>query len=161
MTKTGYLSILGIVLKKTPKKYPQTNFAFDNKRMPKYLRYHLEFICELRKESCRMFYQQIIKGSIKFVILSILERKESYGYGLIQTVNQKTKGFFEWRESAVYTALHNMEDAGLIKSKWKSAGVLRKRKYYHIADKGRKLLLANRMEWLAFSKCMNKLITST
>ena len=44
-----------------------------------------------------MFYQHIIKGTIKFVILSILEHSEMYGYGLIQTVNQKTKGFLEWR----------------------------------------------------------------
>ena len=108
-----------------------------------------------------MFYQQIIKGSIKFVILSILESKEMYGYGLIQTVNRKTKGFFEWRQSAVYTTLHNMEQAGLIKSRWRSAGFARKRKYYHLTAKGRKLLAANRTEWLIFSKCMNKLTINT
>jgi len=52
-----------------------------------------------------MFYQQIIKGSIKFVILSMLEKQQMYGYGLIQTAHQKTKGFFQWRQSAVYTTL--------------------------------------------------------
>lgn len=104
-----------------------------------------------------MFYRQIIKGSIKFVILSILENSEMYGYGIIQTVNRKSKGFFEWRESTVYTALHNMEQDGLIKSKWKPAGIVRKRKYYHITAKGKQLLSVNRTEWLAFSKCMNKL----
>jgi len=108
-----------------------------------------------------MFYHQIIKGSIKFVILSILEGPEMYGYGLIQTVNRKTKGFFEWRQSAVYTTLHKMEKAGLIKSKWKSAGLARKRKYYRLTAKGRQLLLANRTEWLAFSRCMNKLTMNT
>jgi len=35
-----------------------------------------------------MFYHQIVKGSIKFVILSILDGTEMYSYGLIQTVNQ-------------------------------------------------------------------------
>jgi PadR family transcriptional regulator PadR len=104
-----------------------------------------------------MFYQQIIKGSVKFVILSVLENQEVYGYGLIQAVNRQTRGFFEWRQSAVYTALHKMEKAGLVKSKWRPAGIARKRKYYHITYKGRQLLIANRTEWLAFSKCMNKL----
>jgi PadR family transcriptional regulator PadR len=108
-----------------------------------------------------MFYQQIIKGSIKFVILSILESREMYGYGLIQAVNRKTKGFFEWRQSAVYTALHKMQKAGLVKSRWRPAGIARKRKYYHLTEKGRKLLVANRTEWLAFSKCMNKLTVYT
>jgi PadR family transcriptional regulator PadR len=108
-----------------------------------------------------MFYQQIIKGSIKFVILSILENREVYGYGLIQAVNRKTKGFFEWRQSAVYTALHKMEKAGLVKSRWKLAGIARKRKYYRLTDKGRQLLIANRAEWLAFSKYMNKLTANT
>ena len=108
-----------------------------------------------------MFYHQIIKGSIKFVILSILEGREMYGYGLIQTVNRKTKGFFEWRQSAVYTALHNMEKAGLIKSRWEPAGPSRKRKYYSLTAKGKKLLMANRTEWLAFSKNMNRLISNT
>ncbi len=108
-----------------------------------------------------MFYRQIIKGSIKFVVLSALESGEIYGYGLIQTVNRKTGGFFEWRQSAVYTTLHNMERTGLIKSRWRSAGIARKRKYYHLTAKGRQLLAANRIEWLAFSKYMNKLTVNT
>ena len=108
-----------------------------------------------------MFYQQIIKGSIKFVILSMLENQQMYGYGLIQTVHQKTKGFFQWRQSAVYTALRKMEKAGLIKSRWKPAGPSRKRKYYSLTTKGKELLMANRTEWLAFSKNMNKLIAIT
>ncbi len=108
-----------------------------------------------------MFYQQIIKGSIKFVILSILDSGEIYGYGLIQTVNQKTRGFFEWRQSAVYTTLHNMEQTGLIKSRWRSAGIARKRKYYHLTAKGRQLLIASRTEWRTFSECMNKLTIDT
>jgi PadR family transcriptional regulator PadR len=108
-----------------------------------------------------MFYQQIIKGSIKFVILSILEGRDMYGYGLIQAVNRETRGFFEWRQSAVYTTLHNMEQTGLIKSRWEAAGIARKRKYYHLTAKGRQLLAANRTEWLAFSKCMNKLTINT
>jgi PadR family transcriptional regulator PadR len=108
-----------------------------------------------------MFYQQIIKGSIKFVILSILEGRDMYGYGLIQAVNRETRGFFEWRQSAVYTTLHNMEQAGLIKSRWESAGIARKRKYYHLTAKGRQLLIANRTEWLTFSRCMNKLTINT
>jgi len=83
-----------------------------------------------------MFYQQIIKGSIKFVILSILEKQQMYGYGLIQTAHQKTKGFFQWHQSAVYTALRKMEKAGLIKSRWKPAGPSRKRKYYSLTSKG-------------------------
>jgi len=108
-----------------------------------------------------MFYQQIIKGSIKFVILSILEGRDMYGYGLIQAVNRETRGFFEWRQSAVYTTLHNMEKAGLVKSRWRPAGIARKRKYYHLTAKGRQLLAANRTEWLDFSKCMNKLTINT
>jgi len=108
-----------------------------------------------------MFYQQIIKGSIKFVILSILESREVYGYGLIQAVNRQTKGFLKWRQSAVYTTLHNMKKAGLVKSRWRPAGIARKRKYYRLTDKGRQLLIANRTEWLAFSKCMNKLTIDT
>ena len=108
-----------------------------------------------------MFYQQIIKGTIRFIILSMLEGQQMYGYGLIQTVNSKTKGFFEWRQSAVYPALHSMEKTGLIKGRWKSAGPFRKRKYYFLTAKGKKLLIANRTEWLTFSKCMNKLVINT
>ena len=108
-----------------------------------------------------MFYQQIIKGSIKFVILSMLEKQQMHGYGLIQTAHQKTKGFFQWRQSAVYTALHKMEKARLIKSKWKPAGPSRKRKYYSLTAKGKELLMANRTVWLAFSDSMNKLIITT
>jgi DNA-binding PadR family transcriptional regulator len=108
-----------------------------------------------------MFYQQIIKGSTKFVILSMLEKQQMYGYELIRTAHRKTSGFFEWRESAVYPALHKMEKEGLLKSRWKPAGPARKRKYYFLTAKGKRLLIANRSEWFAFSKHMNKLIAYT
>jgi PadR family transcriptional regulator PadR len=108
-----------------------------------------------------MFYEQIIKGSIKFVILSMLEKKQMYGYELIQTAHKKTKGFFQWRQSAVYTALSKMEKAGLVKGKWKPAGPSRRRRYYSLTAKGKKLLLANRTEWRTFSKSMNKLVSNT
>jgi len=91
----------------------------------------------------------------------MLEKKQMYGYELIQTAHRKTKGFFQWRQSAVYTALREMEKAGLVKGKWKPAGPSRKRKYYSLTAKGKKLLLANRAEWRAFSKNMNKLVHHT
>ena len=95
------------------------------------------------------------------MILSMLEKKQMYGYGLIQTAHQKTNGFFQWRQSAVYTALSKMEKSELIKGRWKPAGPSRKRKYYSITAKGKKLLMANRTVWLAFSDSMNKLIINT
>ena len=93
----------------------------------------------------------------KALILSILDKRvESYGYEIIQTVGQLSRGVFQWKDGMLYPVLHRMEKEGLVTTRWDVAPNGRKRKYYRITAEGRKALAALRRHWEQANKTMNR-----
>ena len=45
---------------------------------------------------------ELIRGSVEIVILKLLSDNDMYGYQMIKTVNERSNGFFEWREGSLY-----------------------------------------------------------
>ena len=79
--------------------------------------------------------------STTVLILSILNRKDMYGYEMIKEIDLRSKGIFSFKEGTLYPILHNLENANYIESYWDDSNSGRKRKYYKITDNGKKLLL--------------------
>jgi PadR family transcriptional regulator PadR len=53
--------------------------------------------------------------------------------------------------------LHRLEREELIDSEWKEADTGRERKYYFLSTKGRKVLAAERQQWLTVHNTLCKL----
>jgi PadR family transcriptional regulator, regulatory protein PadR len=84
--------------------------------------------------------KELVGASAIPIILSILDKNESYGYEIMQNVKELSSNRIEWKEGSLYPVLHKLEKNGLIKSLWKMADNGRHRKYYAINKKGRKAL---------------------
>jgi len=84
--------------------------------------------------------KELVGASAIPIILSILDKSESYGYEIMQSVKELSDNRIEWKEGSLYPVLHKLEKNGLIKSLWKMAENGRHRKYYAINKKGRKAL---------------------
>jgi len=84
--------------------------------------------------------KELVGASAIPIILSILDKNESYGYEIMQNVKELSGNRIEWKEGSLYPVLHKLEKNGLIKSLWKMAENGRHRKYYAINKKGRKAL---------------------
>jgi len=84
--------------------------------------------------------KELVGASAIPIILSILDKNESYGYEIMQSVKELSNNRIEWKEGSLYPVLHKLEKNGLIKSLWKMAENGRHRKYYAINKKGRKAL---------------------
>lgn len=91
--------------------------------------------------------KELIGASAVPVILSILDKGDTYGYEIMQKVKDLSMGKIEWKEGSLYPVLHKLEKTGLIKSLWKMAENGRHRKYYAINKKGRKALQAEIENW--------------
>ena len=61
-----------------------------------------------------------------------------YGYEMIKTVNERSNGFFEWREGALYPCLHKLVGEGLVES-YSHEYNGRLRRYYTLTNNGRKV----------------------
>lgn len=104
-----------------------------------------------------MISRELKAASSKPLILSILSYGESYGYQIIQQIEQLSGGKWEWSEAMLYPVLHRMDADGLIKANWKVMENGRRRKYYQITDEGKAVLEAEQEQWLSVDRVLKKL----
>jgi DNA-binding PadR family transcriptional regulator len=102
--------------------------------------------------------KELLKGSSTTVILTLLNRREMYGYELIKEIERESRGAFAFKEGTLYPVLHQLEKQGAIHARWEESGSERKRKFYRITPKGRKLLAEKRQEWTFFRAALDHLI---
>ncbi|MEM9882709.1 MAG: helix-turn-helix transcriptional regulator [Planctomycetota bacterium] len=95
-----------------------------------------------------MATKDLVAASSRPLVLSILERGESYGYAIIQEVKALSGGELEWTDGMLYPVLHRLEREGLIKSRWGQSDTGRKRKYYRLSRDGGKALQAEKQQWV-------------
>jgi len=80
------------------------------------------------------------RGWIQFLILRLLYEKPSYGYQLIETLEEKSSGFHKVETGSIYTVLRRMERRGLLKSEWEDVKTRPDRRIYKVTKSGAEAL---------------------
>lgn len=107
-----------------------------------------------------MYSSELIKGTLKTIVLSLLSRHEKmYGYEITQRVKEETYGKIQLTEGALYPLLHRLEAEGLLTTEQISLGK-RIRKYYKLTEGGAAQAKSLVEEFKEFSNTMNRLIDS-
>ncbi|HEX2065268.1 MAG TPA: PadR family transcriptional regulator [Candidatus Thermoplasmatota archaeon] len=103
--------------------------------------------------------QQFRKGSTRLAILQLVSERERYGYEVITSIRDRTRGALELAEGNVYPALHALEAEGHITSTWRGVepGVP-PRKYYRITARGREHRAALVEEWKEYAAAIERLL---
>ncbi|HMB92230.1 MAG TPA: helix-turn-helix transcriptional regulator [Rhodothermales bacterium] len=96
----------------------------------------------------QMLTRELAGASAKPIILSILASGESYGYAILQRIEELSDGKLTWEDSTLYPVLHRMENEGLLSSSWRRADNGRRRKYYRLTAKGQEVLETEKRQWL-------------
>lgn len=91
--------------------------------------------------------KDLVAATAEPLVLSILSRRDSYGYALIKEVQALSKGQVQWTEGMLYPVLHRLEGQGCISAYWEPAETGRKRKYYKIEKRGRARLTEQLEAW--------------
>lgn len=89
----------------------------------------------------------IIRGHTETIILAHLEEKDSYGYEINKSIQEKTNNQYELKEATLYSAFRRLEQASLISSYWGDETTGARRRYYSITALGRAALAQNREDW--------------
>ena len=90
---------------------------------------------------------------IEFLILSIVDTQDSYGYEISQTI----KIVADIKESTLYPILKKLEKGGFVTT-YSQEFQGRKRKYYSITDDGRKQLEFLHREWNSYCDTIDGII---
>lgn len=90
---------------------------------------------------------------IEFLILAIVDKDDSYGYAISQTIKQ----IANIKESTLYPILKKLEKAGCLTT-YQQAYQGRKRKYYAITAAGKEQLTFLKKEWQRYKEKVDEII---
>jgi PadR family transcriptional regulator PadR len=104
--------------------------------------------------------KQLKKGTLEIIILSLISKKEMYGYEIIQQLEHTSNGYYALKEGSLYPVLYRLEDNKLIESYMFNEEGKRKvtRKYYKITKSGRDQINRYLEEWGNFVFVTNKIL---
>ena len=107
---------------------------------------------------CPMYSSELIKGTLKTIILNLLkENGKMYGYEITQKVKQMTDSKIQITEGALYPTLHALEKHGDLLTEKVYIGK-RVRKYYVLTDQGKQTVQEKVSELADFMKTMRFLL---
>ncbi|MCR2804112.1 PadR family transcriptional regulator [Paenibacillus soyae] len=101
--------------------------------------------------------KELMKGSTVMMILSLLARKDMYGYEMTKEIERTSASVFTLKEGTLYPILHTLESDKLVEAYWQEEGG-RKRKYYRITENGRRQLEEKQQEWSLFRTTVDRVI---
>ena len=105
-----------------------------------------------------MRQQELLKGNTDTLLLALLHGEPMYGYHIVKEVNERSSGYFAFKEGTLYPALHRLERAKLIEGRWEDTPNGVRRRYYFITERGKQELNDRQNEWRRFSRAMNSVM---
>jgi DNA-binding PadR family transcriptional regulator len=101
---------------------------------------------------------ETLKGHLDGLLLAVVADEPAHGYAIVERLRRRSGGAFDLPEGTIYPALHRLEDAGLLASRW-APGATRRRRVYELTSKGRRALGRRREEWRAFSGAVESVLS--
>ena len=101
--------------------------------------------------------KELIKGSTPMLIMGVLKQEDMYGYRIIKELEKQSEFVFTMKEGTLYPILHALEIENFLESYWEQCDG-RKRKYYHLTQKGKSQLKEKQEKWKTFSTSVNKVL---
>jgi transcriptional regulator len=101
---------------------------------------------------------EMLKGHLDMIVLAALASGPAHGYAVIEEIRRKSGRAFDLPEGTVYPALHRLEQAGLLSSRWVMAESGRRRRVYTLTRQGDRALAERRAVWRQFSDAVGGLL---
>jgi len=89
----------------------------------------------------------ILQGTLDLLILKALVTGELHGLGVSRRIEQMTDGTFCVQPGSLFPALHRLEEAGWLTSRWEASENNRRAKFYVLTKSGRKQLGEETAQW--------------
>ena len=97
---------------------------------------------------------QLKKGALQLCVLSLLAKKDMYGFELVGTIS----AFVTISEGTIYPLLKRIKDEGYVTTYLQESQEGPPRKYYSITSHGRTTLNTLQEEWLSLVEGINQIL---
>ena len=87
------------------------------------------------------------RATAELMVLSALEGRARHGYDIARLIDDRSNGVLRFHVASLYPMLYRMERRGWIDGKWIERAGQRRRRFYKLTTRGRKILVAQRESW--------------
>jgi PadR family transcriptional regulator len=103
----------------------------------------------------------LVQGTLDLLILRVLALEPMHGLAIAQRIRQMSSDELRVGQSALYPALHKLEQQGWIDAEWAQSENNRRAKYYRLTAAGRKALKAETAQWARLSAAISLVVKPT
>jgi PadR family transcriptional regulator, regulatory protein PadR len=100
---------------------------------------------------------ETLKGHLELLLLAAVQPGPAHGYAIAEKLRSRSKGAFDLPEGTLYPALHRLERAGHLASRWSEVNG-RRRRVYQLTAKGQKTLATRHGEWHEFARAVQAVV---
>jgi len=100
----------------------------------------------------------LVQGTLDLLILKVLALEPMHGWAVAHRIHQMSNDVLQVGQSALYPALHKLEQQGWIEAEWKISDTNRRAKYYRLTRAGRKAMAKEANQWERLSAAISIII---
>ena len=100
----------------------------------------------------------LVQGTLNLLILTILAGEPMHGWAIAQRIRQMSNEALQVGQSALYPALHKLEQQGWIRAEWSVSENNRRARYYSLTRAGRKALSQEAAQWERLSAAISLIV---
>ncbi|HEX4136951.1 MAG TPA: PadR family transcriptional regulator [Bryobacteraceae bacterium] len=100
----------------------------------------------------------LVQGTLDLLILKIIALEPMHGWAIAHRIQQMSSEVLQVGQSALYPALHKLEQQGWIEAEWKISETNRRAKYYSLTRAGRKALIEEAANWERLSTAISAIV---
>ena len=104
----------------------------------------------------RALDRELKRGSAELLILSLLDARPRHGYELGKLIHTRSGGELTFHLDSLYPLLYRLEERGWIKGTWVEQPGERRRRFYKVTARGRRVLAEQRKTWDAFVEAVRR-----
>src|ERR1043165_1860870 len=103
----------------------------------------------------------IVTGTVDNLVLKALCWTPMHGFEVTEWIEARSRGALDLRDSALYQALHRLEERGLVTGEWGVTENNQRARYYRITKAGRARLQADTAQWVRYATTVTDILTAT
>jgi transcriptional regulator len=101
---------------------------------------------------------EMLRDTLDMLILKTLGARPMHGFGIAESIEERSQDVLRVEEGALYPALHRLEVRGLLDSKWGVSDNNRRAKFYWLTAAGRKELERHSARWSIIAAAIGRIM---
>jgi PadR family transcriptional regulator, regulatory protein PadR len=102
----------------------------------------------------------LVKGTLDLLVLKALSWTPMHGFEITTWLEARSAGALGIQDSALYQALHRLEERDLVAAEWGVTENNQRARYYKLTRAGRAHLTAETRQWVRYADTVTGILTT-